>query len=173
MGLAVSDIEINDPWNRSISARLYTGDIEQRLRQEIVLGIGGSEVLETLGIKHSVLHLNEGHAAFAILERIRDRVQNGMSYEEAAEQVRRTSVFTTHTPVPAGHDIFPFQLIEKYFYSYWPAMGIDHDRFLQFMFSFRKRDFFPVTGEFNGYFCPLFRLAFYLEGTIVKFRQLF
>jgi starch phosphorylase len=125
-----TDMEINDPWNRSISARLYAGDIEQRLRQEIVLGIGGSEVLKRLDIKHSALHLNEGHAAFALLERIRDRVQDGMSYETAAENVKRTSVFTTHTPVPAGHDVFPFQLMEKYFYSYWPALGIDHDRFL-------------------------------------------
>jgi len=126
-----TDIEINDPWNRSISARLYSGDMEQRLRQEILLGIGGSEVLEALGIKHSVLHLNEGHAAFALLERIRDGVQGGMDYEEAADQVRRTSVFTTHTPVPAGHDVFPFQLMEKYFHSYWPALGLDHDRFLR------------------------------------------
>ncbi len=126
-----TDIEINDPWNRSISARLYAGDIEQRLRQEIVLGIGGSEVLEALGIKHSVLHLNEGHAAFALLERIRDRVQGGMNYEEAADQVKRTSVLTTHTPVPAGHDVFPFQLMEKYFHSYWLGLGLDHDRFLR------------------------------------------
>jgi starch phosphorylase len=126
-----TDIEINDPWNQSISARLYAGDIEERLRQEIVLGIGGSEVLEAIGIRHTVLHLNEGHAAFALLERIRDQVQGGMPYEEAAEQVRRTTVFTTHTPVPAGHDVFPFQLMEKYFHSYWPALGLDHDRFLE------------------------------------------
>jgi starch phosphorylase len=124
-------IEINEPWNRSVSARLYSGDVEQRLRQEIVLGIGGSEVLEALGIKHSVLHLNEGHAAFAILERIRERVRAGMRYEEAADRIRRTTVFTTHTPVPAGHDVFPFPLIEKYFHSYWPALGLDRDRFLQ------------------------------------------
>jgi starch phosphorylase len=124
-------IEINDPWNRSISARLYSGDVEQRLRQEIVLGIGGSEVLEALGIKLSVLHLNEGHAAFAILERIRERVRAGMRYEEAADRIRRTTVFTTHTPVQAGHDVFPFPLIEKYFHSYWPALGLDRDRFLQ------------------------------------------
>jgi len=126
-----TDIEVNDPWNRGISAHLYIGDLEQRLRQEIVLGIGGSQVLNTLGIRHSVLHLNEGHAAFALLERIRERVEGGMSYEEAADQVRKTSVFTTHTPVPAGHDVFPFQLMEKYFRSYWPALGMDHDAFLQ------------------------------------------
>ena len=126
-----TDIEINDPWNRQISSRLYGGDIEQRLRQEIVLGIGGSEVLETLGIKHSVLHLNEGHAAFALLERIRDLVDQGMGYEEAAQKVKGATVFTTHTPVPAGHDVFPFQLIEKHFSSYWPSLGLDHDTFLQ------------------------------------------
>jgi starch phosphorylase len=126
-----TDIEINDPWNRSISARLYSGDIEQRLRQEIVLGIGGSVVLEALGIKHLVLHLNEGHAAFALLERIRVLVQEGNSYQEALDQVRRTTVFTTHTPVPAGHDVFSFQSIEKHFHSYWPSLGLDRDGFLQ------------------------------------------
>jgi len=126
-----TDIEINDPWNREISSRLYTGDIEQRLRQEIVLGIGGSEVLEKLGIKHSVLHLNEGHPAFAILERIRDHVVEGMSFDEAAKQVRETTVFTTHTPVPAGHDVFPFRLMEKYFRSYWSSLGLNHDQFMK------------------------------------------
>ena len=126
-----TDMEINDPWNRGISSRLYTGDIEQRLRQEIVLGIGGYQVLSALGVKPSILHLNEGHPAFALLEQIRERVREGSSYEEALDQVRDTSVFTTHTPVPAGHDVFPFSLMEKYFRSYWPTLGLDHDAFLQ------------------------------------------
>ncbi|MDP2643549.1 MAG: alpha-glucan family phosphorylase [Desulfobacterales bacterium] len=126
-----TDTDRNEPVNRGISARLYMGDMEQRLRQEIVLGIGGSEVLDALGIQHSVLHLNEGHPAFALLERIRDLVQGGMSYEEASDQVRKTSVFTTHTPVPAGHDVFPFHLMEKYFHSYWPSLGLDRDQFFQ------------------------------------------
>jgi starch phosphorylase len=126
-----TDIEINDPWNRRMAEHLYTGDIEQRLRQEIVLGIGGYEVLNTLGLKPSILHLNEGHPAFALLERIRERVQEGMSYAEAARQVHHTSVFTTHTPVAAGHDVFPFSLMETYFRSYWPSLGLDHDAFLQ------------------------------------------
>jgi starch phosphorylase len=126
-----TDIEINDPWNRRMSYHLYAGDIEQRLRQEIVLGIGGYQVLSILGIKPSVLHLNEGHPAFAVLERIRERVQEGMSFNKAADQVRSTSVFTTHTPVPAGHDVFPFELMEKYFRDYWPALGLNHDAFLQ------------------------------------------
>jgi len=126
-----TDIEINDPWNRGISSHLYAGDIEQRLRQEIVLGIGGYEVLNILGLKPSILHLNEGHPAFALLERIRERVKEGMSYTEAARHVQNTSVFTTHTPVPAGHDVFPFSLMEKYFRSYWPTLGLNHDAFLQ------------------------------------------
>ncbi len=126
-----TDIEINEPWNRGISARLYTGDIELRLRQEIVLGIGGSEVLEKLGIKHSIVHLNEGHAAFSLLERIRDHVLQGMNFDQALQQVSNTSIFTTHTPVIAGHDIFPFALMERYFHDYWPSLGIDHDSFLQ------------------------------------------
>ncbi|NOY64232.1 MAG: glycosyltransferase family 1 protein [Nitrospirae bacterium] len=126
-----TDIEINDPWNRVISARLYIGDMEQRLRQEIVLGIGGSEVLSTLGIKHSVLHLNEGHPAFAILERIRKRVEGGMSFEEASREVKATTVFTTHTPVPAGHDVFPFHLMDKYFGHYYPLLGLNREEFLE------------------------------------------
>lgn len=126
-----TDIESNDPWNREITSRLYIGNPEQRLRQEIVLGIGGTEVLNALGIKHSVLHLNEGHPAFALLERIRERVAAGMKFDEALEEVRATTVFTTHTPVPAGHDIFPFPLMEKYFSAYWPSLGLDHDGFFK------------------------------------------
>lgn len=125
-----TDIEANPPWNRGISSRLYTGDVEHRLRQEIVLGIGGFEVLEALGIRHAVLHLNEGHAGFALLERIRGRVEAGVGYEEASRQVKASTIFTTHTPVPAGHDIFPFHLMEKYFSRYWPSLGLDHDSFL-------------------------------------------
>ncbi len=126
-----TDIEENDPWNRSISSHLYSGDTEQRLRQEIVLGIGGSEVLNALGIRHSIAHLNEGHAAFVLLERIRERVAGGMSFPEASEYVRNTTVFTTHTPVPAGNEIFPFSLVEKYFNSYYPLLGLDRDAFFR------------------------------------------
>jgi starch phosphorylase len=125
-----TDIEKNDPWNRGISARLYIGDLEQRLRQEIVLGIGGMEVLEALHVKHSIVHLNEGHAAFALFERLRDRLQSGFSLEEAFRNVRQTTVFTTHTPVPAGHDVFPFPLMDKYFRDFWPSLQMDRDTFL-------------------------------------------
>jgi len=125
-----TDVEQNDPWNRGISSHLYADDREQRLRQEIVLGIGGSKLLASLGIPLSVLHLNEGHAAFALLERIRERVEHGMTYEEASREVKNSSVFTTHTPVPAGHDIFSFHLMEKYFSGYWNALGMNRETFL-------------------------------------------
>jgi len=125
-----TDIQQNEPWNRSISARLYSGDLEQRLRQEIVLGIGGAEVLEKLGIAYGMIHLNEGHAAFALLERIRDQVAQGTSFEDALAGVKKTTVFTTHTPVAAGHDIFPFYMVEKYFHSYWSGLGLDRGAFM-------------------------------------------
>jgi len=119
--------ESNEPGNRVISDRLYTGDLEQRLRQEIVLGIGGVCILRHLGVDYSVLHCNEGHPAFAILERIREKVEGGMSYREAFEQVKNTTVFTTHTPVPAGHDVFSYQLMDKYFGSYLPTLDLSLD----------------------------------------------
>ncbi|WP_292521532.1 alpha-glucan family phosphorylase [Methanoculleus sp.] len=126
-----TDLPCNDPKNRGISSRLYAGDQEQRLRQEIVLGIGGRKVLHALGIEYAAVHLNEGHPAFALLERIRERVERGMTFEEALAEVQATSVFTTHTPVPAGHDVFPVDLIDRYFKTYYPALGIDRTRFLQ------------------------------------------
>jgi len=125
-----TDIDLNNPWNRGISARLYIGDLEQRLRQEIVLGIGGIKAIEALGYGQLILHLNEGHAAFALLENIRGLVGKGLPFEAACEKARHRTVFTTHTPVPAGHDRFPFYLIEKYFHAYWPTLGLDRDAFL-------------------------------------------
>jgi hypothetical protein len=93
-----TDVEINDPWNRGITARLYIGDLEQRLRQEIVLGLGGAAVLKELGIDHYLLHLNEGHAAFALLERIRATVSTGKDFATACEKNIKATIFTTHTP---------------------------------------------------------------------------
>jgi starch phosphorylase len=126
-----TDIPANIPENRTISHRLYTEQTEQRLLQEIVLGIGGRKVLKDLGVEFSALHLNEGHPAFAQLERIRERVEKGMTFGDALVQVKATSVFTTHTPVPAGNDIFPFELMDKYFSGYYPQLGIDRDTFFQ------------------------------------------
>src|SRR6266545_3931324 len=107
-----TDLEENAPWDRELSARLYGGDRETRIQQEIILGIAGVRVLRSLGIDAAVWHLNEGHAAFVALQRIRELVENGLSFDAALEEVQRTTVFTTHTPVPAGHDAFPFHLVE-------------------------------------------------------------
>ena len=120
-----TNLELNDPAHRQISDHLYISNVEQRLLQEIVLGIGGSATLAQMGIKHSVLHMNEGHPAFALLERIRERLEDKMEYEEAVKEVRATSVFTTHTPVPAGHDVFPFELVDKYICSCYPMLPRD------------------------------------------------
>jgi starch phosphorylase len=126
-----TDIEANQPWDRAIAHRLYASNPEQRLRQEIVLGMGGMRVLESLGIQPAALHLNEGHPALAVLERIRVLVQEDMGFEQATQQVRQSSIFTTHTPVAAGTDVYPFQLMERYFAPYYQKLGTDRDTFLQ------------------------------------------
>lgn len=126
-----TDIESNQPWDRAIANRLYTNDPEQRLRQEIVLGMGGMCVLEALGIRPAAIHINEGHAALAILERLRVLVDSGTKFQDALEQVRTSSVFTTHTPLPAGTDVFPFSLFEKYFAHFYNRFGADRDALLQ------------------------------------------
>jgi starch phosphorylase len=123
-------LEENDPQDRLLSSRLYTADREQRLKQEILLGIGGVRVLRTLGIRPVVWHANEGHTAFMMVERIREEVAAGKNYQEALRTVQKASVFTTHTPVPAGHDMFATDLISQYFESYWPELGINKDDFL-------------------------------------------
>jgi len=125
-----TDIHPNAPPDRHLSARLYGGDREMRLSQEMVLGIGGARVLQALGIRPAVWHVNEGHPAFALLEYARSLVQAGRQFEEALEEVRATSVFTTHTPVPAGHDVFPFEMIEHFFNGYWKELGLSRDAFL-------------------------------------------
>ena len=125
-----TNVEENSPQDRQLSARLYIADRELRIQQEIVLGIGGVRVLRALGIKPSIWHANEGHAAFMMLERVREKVEQGMTFDKAVKEVRAATVFTTHTPVPAGHDVFPVQLIEKYFHNYWGSLGIDQGKFL-------------------------------------------
>ncbi|MFW6054693.1 MAG: alpha-glucan family phosphorylase [Thermodesulfobacteriota bacterium] len=126
-----TDIEQNEHRDREICGRLYVGDPEIRLRQEIILGLGGMEVLKALGRRQFVIHLNEGHPAFALLSKVHDLVAQGRSFDEAAKQVHAASIFTTHTPVPAGHDIFSRELIKRYFSSYWPSLGLDQDGFLE------------------------------------------
>jgi glycogen phosphorylase len=125
-----TDLEANPPWERELTARLYGGDQETRLLQEILLGIGGVRIVRALGLRPGIWHANEGHAALMMVERVRELVEAGATFDQAVEQVRRRSVFTTHTPVPAGHDAFPFALMEKYLATYWPTLGLDRDRFL-------------------------------------------
>jgi starch phosphorylase len=125
-----ANVPQNAPWDRDLTARLYGGDQETRIRQEMVLGLGGVRVLRALGIEPNAWHMNEGHSAFLILERLRELVRSGQSYDQATEQVRRTTVFTTHTPVPAGHDAFPYHLMDEYFGRFWQEVGISREQFL-------------------------------------------
>jgi starch phosphorylase len=125
-----TDLAENAPWDRELSARLYGGDREMRIQQEVILGIGGVRALRALGVSPTVWHLNEGHAAFVALQRIREHIERGTSFDEAMAAVRRSTVFTTHTPVPAGHDAFPFHQVEKHLAGCWGDMGQHRERFL-------------------------------------------
>ena len=126
-----TDVEANAPWDRELSARLYGGDQEMRILQEIILGIGGVRVLRALGLQPTVWHANEGHATFLTLERLRECRQAGLPFDEAVEAVKASTVFTTHTPVPAGHDAFPFHLMEKYFTPFCELLQISREDFLR------------------------------------------
>jgi len=125
-----TDIHPNSPQDRELSARLYGGDQEMRISQELVLGVGGVRALRQLGYKPNVWHMNEGHSAFLVLELCRELVSQGASFEEAMEQVKTHCVFTTHTPVPAGNDAFPLPMMEKFFWSYWPQLNLTRDEFM-------------------------------------------
>ena len=125
-----TDIHPNAPEDRELSARLYGGDQEMRIAQEMVLGIGGVRALRVLGIEPAVYHMNEGHSAFMVLERAREMVENGMSFAEAQQVIRKSSVFTTHTPVPAGHDAFAFHMMDRYFPDWHTKLNISRDEFL-------------------------------------------
>jgi starch phosphorylase len=126
-----TNVPDNAPEDRHITAQLYGGDQETRIRQEIVLGLGGIRLLEALGLNPEAFHMNEGHSTFLALERVRMLMaEKGMSFDEAREAVAASNVFTTHTPVPAGNDAFEPWLIDKYFSEYWPQLGLDREQFL-------------------------------------------
>jgi starch phosphorylase len=125
-----TDVEGNSVEGADITDRLYGGDAEHRIRQEIVLGIGGVRVLRALGLDPQVFHSNEGHAGFLSLERIRELVAGGMTFAEAVEAVRAGGVFTTHTPVPAGIDRFPREMMHKYFGSFATSCGATFDELI-------------------------------------------
>ena len=110
---------------------LYGGDREHRIRQELLLGVGGVRALAALGIEPNVFHLNEGHSAFLQLERLRAQVESGVETDDALESIRRSSVFTTHTPVPAGNEVFDEKLVIRYVGDLAAKGGLDHERLLE------------------------------------------
>ncbi|MFA6003431.1 MAG: alpha-glucan family phosphorylase [Elusimicrobiota bacterium] len=123
-------VDGNSVPDREISGRLYGGDRTMRLRQEILLGIGGLRMLRALGIATDQYHVNEGHSAFMFLELVREQVAQGKSFADAARDLAERSVFTTHTPVEAGHDVFSEGLISEYFNRYCSELGLDQEQFL-------------------------------------------
>ncbi len=127
-----ADIPENSPGMRSVTSRLYGGDSEMRIKQEILLGVGGSRALQALGIEPSVFHLNEGHAAFTLLERVRYFVEEKhLTFDEASMMVKSQSILTVHTPVPAGNDVFDAGLMEKYFRKEVERIGGRFHKFLE------------------------------------------
>ncbi|MDI6791862.1 MAG: alpha-glucan family phosphorylase [bacterium] len=148
-----TDIERNNEKDRLITCHLYGGELETRISQEIILGMGGVRVLAAMGMRPTVWHINEGHSVLMGFERIRSMVkEEGLSFYEALEVFRSTTVFTTHTPVPAGHDVFPLEMKEYYFKHYWEEVGLTRDEFMALGLEERKG-----TKLFN-----LTRLAFKL-----------
>jgi starch phosphorylase len=125
-----TNVESNLPSDRELSARLYTSDLELRISQEILLGLGGVRALRALGYNPTVWHMNEGHSAFSTIERARELTAGGRTFHDALEKVKTTTVFTTHTSVPAGHDEFPLWLIDKYFQSYYSQLDLDRQAFI-------------------------------------------
>jgi len=125
-----TDLDRNDPADRKLTARLYTSAPEWRLRQEWVLGVGGVRMLRALRMNPEIWHANEGHAAFMYVERLRELLANGLTLPAARNQIRSSSVFTTHTPVAAGHDVFTTEQVEQVTGPFWNAMGITRDQFI-------------------------------------------
>ncbi|MEZ0396374.1 MAG: alpha-glucan family phosphorylase [Anaerolineales bacterium] len=125
-----TNIEANAPADRRLTTRLYWSDLDLRILQEIVLGVGGVRALRALGFEPKVWHMNEGHAAFLTLERARELVAQGMPFEQAIARTRKSNIFTTHTPVPAGNDEFPLWLVDKYLAMLWPGLGLTADQFI-------------------------------------------
>ena len=147
-----SDIDINNEEDRDTTARLYGGDQEMRIRQEIILGMGGVNLLRRLGLRPTIYHMNEGHSAFLNLELIKNTIkEQQVSFEVARDIASSKTVFTTHTPVPAGNDIFPISLVEKYFKDFWPRLGLTREEFL-------KLGMKPTEGLESGFNMGIFAL---------------
>lgn len=126
-----TNIPANSQADRMITASLYGGDREMRIQQEMMLGIGGLRALMAMNLKPDVCHMNEGHAAFMALERIRHlRSETNISFDEAVEATKAGNIFTVHTPVKAGNDEFSTEMMNKYFSDYLPGLGIDNNKFM-------------------------------------------
>ncbi len=125
-----TDLDENTPADRNLTLRLYWSDLDLRIAQEILLGVGGVRALRALGYDPTVWHMNEGHAAFLTLERARELIAKGLTFEKAITKTRHGNIFTTHTPVPAGNDEFPLWLVDKNLSNYWPELGLNRDQFI-------------------------------------------
>ena len=157
-----TNLEQNAVDDRDLTSKLYTGGPDVRLRQEWILGVGGVRVLRAVGVDPAAWHANEGHAAFMLVERVREHCAAGVPFDAAVEQVRSCSIFTTHTPVPAGHDAFDFAKVEQCAGSVWTEMGIDKDAFCEIgRHPTDNRDQFQMT------VCAL-RLSRYVNGVARK-----
>jgi len=157
-----SDLDENEPEDRDLTQKLYQGGHENRLCQEWILGVGGVRVLRALGINPDAWHANEGHAAFMMVERVREFLEDGLSLGDAVAKVRASGVFTTHTPVPAGHDSFVAEQIDHTLGHYWTEAGIDRDTFLSLGAEPGDRN-----GTFHMTACGM-RLSRYVNGVAEK-----
>ncbi len=145
-----TDLPGNRPEDRYITHQLYGGDKHTRIQQEIVLGVGGMRALEALGVKPTAYHINEGHAAFLVLERIRRKVKGGLSFHAALEAVAANTVFTTHTPVPAGHDHFAEDMIWDYFSECCTDLGVQREEFMRLGGAGHGQEFNMTKLALNG-----------------------
>jgi starch phosphorylase len=157
-----TDTTLNNENDRLITYQLYGGNLEMRICQEIVLGMGGVRALQSMGMKPTVWHMNEGHSVFMGLERIRMLVKEyNINFYEALEIVRANTIFTTHTSVPAGHDVFPLEMKDYYFRNYWEEVGLSRDEFMKL--GVDERTWENGTRIFNLTRLA-FRLAHYTNG---------
>ncbi|MGH8396997.1 MAG: alpha-glucan family phosphorylase [Gammaproteobacteria bacterium] len=140
-----SDVAGNTEEDSHLTYQLYGGDRMMRIAQEMILGIGGVRALRALGLQPAVWHINEGHAAFLVIERCREAVESGLDFDSALEQTAAATVFTTHTPVAAGHDVFEKGIVSQHFAEYMPGLGITLERFLALGASSQKNDRFNMT----------------------------
>ena len=154
-----TDFPENVREDRKITQRLYVPDRDLRLIQELLLGVGGTAVLKTLGLSPAVWHMNEGHCSFLGIERIRQKIEGGFAFEKAREHVRGSSVFTTHTPVPAGNEVFEIERVARLLGSYWESLGLSREAF----FALAQEKDSADTNNFNMTILAL-RLAKYANG---------